>query len=63
MIFTGVLDCDTALGGECQKSGFVFRESGQRSRPCRDFSLVRFFWSSKEMNKKNLLLAKLQGNL
>ena len=24
----------------------------QRSRPCRDFSLVRFFWSSKEMNEK-----------
>ena len=25
----------------------------QRSRPCRDFSLVRFFWSSKEMNEKD----------
>ena len=24
----GVFDSDTALGGECQKSGFVFRESG-----------------------------------
>ncbi len=37
----------------------------QRSRPCRDFSLVRFFWSSKEMNKKNkrnFLLAKLGVN-
>ena len=28
MIFGGFLDADTALGGECQKSGFVFRESG-----------------------------------
>jgi hypothetical protein len=25
----------------------------QREHPVGDFSLVRFFWSSKEMNEKN----------
>jgi len=27
MIFTSVFDTETALGGECQKSGFVFQKS------------------------------------
>jgi len=26
--FCGFFDADSALGGECQKSGFVFRKSG-----------------------------------